>query len=233
MYPEGEGISVSKTLPLSHKQHTFPMQTNPWLDIPFSDYENHMAEVGQSQILSRLFADCLNDYKPANVALLGCATGNGLENITGQQIRSIHAVDINPDFLDQLNQRFAGTIPGLSTHCIDLQNEELPFSGIDLIFCGLFLEYVSPEIVIPKMAGALGRYGVIVIVIQQSEQNSFVTKTRFTSLEKLSGFGREINTEDLTVILSKSNLVVDKSIEIQVNESKFLRVFTCKNTENE
>jgi SAM-dependent methyltransferase len=204
------------------------MQTNPWLDIPFSDYENHMTEVGQSQILSRIFADCVRDYKPASIALLGCATGNGLENITHQQIRSVHAVDINPDFLDLVNQRFAGTIPGLSTHCIDLQNEGLPFSGIDLIFCGLLLEYVSPETVIPEMAEVLDLSGVIVFVIQQSLNSSFVTKTRFNSLEKLSGFGREINSEDLSVILSKSNLSVDKSVEIQVNESKFFRVFTCK-----
>lgn len=208
------------------------MQINPWLNIPFSDYENHMTEVGQSQILSRLFAGCLTDYKPANVALLGCATGNGLENICDQQIRSIHAVDINPVFLDQLNQRFAGAIPGLSTHCIDLQNEELPFSGIDLIFCGLLLEYVEPETVVPKLAEVLARNGVIVFVIQQSLSSSFVTKTRFTSLEKLSGFGREVNTEDLSVSLSKSNLVVDKSIDIQVNESKLFKVLTCRNVEN-
>lgn len=208
------------------------MQINPWLNIPFSDYENHMIEVGQSQILSRLFAGCLTDYKPASVALLGCATGNGLENICDQQIRSIHAVDINPVFLDQLNQRFAGAIPGLSTHCIDLQNEELPFSGIDLIFCGLLLEYVEPETVVPKLAEVLARNGVIVFVIQQSLSSSFVTKTRFTSLEKLSGFGREVNTEDLSVILSKSNLVVDKSIDIQVNESKLFKVLTCRNVEN-
>lgn len=205
-----------------------PMQTNPWLNIPFSDYENHMAEVGQSQILSKLFADCLNEYKPATVALLGCATGNGLENICDQQIRSIHAVDINPVFLEQLNHRFTGTIAGLSTHCIDLQNEELPFSGIDLIFCGLLLEYVEPETVVPKLAEVLASNGVIVFVIQQSLSSSFVTKTRFTSLEKLSGFGREINIDDLTVILSISNLAVVKSIEIQVNESKLFRVFTCK-----
>ena len=208
------------------------MQINPWLDIPFSDYENHMAEVGQSQILSRLFADCVKVYKPANVALLGCATGNGLENITDQQILSIHAVDINPVFLDQLNQRFAGTIPGLSAHCIDVQNEELPFSGIDLIFSGLLLEYVEPETVVPKIAKVLSCSGVIVFVIQQSLSSSFVTKTRFTSLEKLSGFGREVNTEDLSVILSKSNLVVDKSIDIQVNESKLFKVLTCRNVEN-
>lgn len=208
------------------------MQINPWLNIPFSDYENHMAEVGQSQILSKLFADCLNDYKPATVALLGCATGNGLENICDQQIPSIHAVDINPVFLDQLNQRFAGAIPDLSTHCIDLQNEELPFSGIDLIFCGLLLEYVEPETVVPKLAEVLASNGVIVFVIQQSLSSSFVTKTRFTSLEKLSGFGREIKTEDLTAILSKSNLVVDKSIDIQVNDSKLFKVLVCKNAGN-
>ncbi|MBW6490604.1 MAG: class I SAM-dependent methyltransferase [Lentimicrobium sp.] len=201
---------------------------NPWLEIPYSDYENRMSEVGQSQILSRLFSDCLSIYKPAHVALPGCATGNGLEHISGHKVHSVHAVDINPLFLDQLRQRFAETIPGLLTYCIDLQNEELPFSDIDLIFCGLLLEYVNPEIVIPKMAGVLAGGGVIVLVIQQSLRSSFVTKTRFTSLEKLSEIGREIYFNDVTKILFKSDMVIVKSYDIQLNESKFFKVLACK-----
>ena len=56
---------------------------NPWLRIPASDYEAHMAlpDVGQAQAIRKLMASALKEYTPASLAVIGCTPGNGLEHV--------------------------------------------------------------------------------------------------------------------------------------------------------
>lgn len=56
---------------------------SPWLDISLADYEGHMASphIGQARLLSNVFAEALNTYTPRSAAVLGCAGGNGLEQV--------------------------------------------------------------------------------------------------------------------------------------------------------
>ena len=56
---------------------------NPWLRIPASDYEAHMAlpQVSQTQALNKLMASSLAQYTPRSLAVIGCTTGNGFEHI--------------------------------------------------------------------------------------------------------------------------------------------------------
>ena len=75
------------------------MMNNPWIEIPYSDYENHMKEIGQSQVLNSLTKYCLDKYSPENFALLGCATGNGLEHINPEITKVVYAIDINQNYL--------------------------------------------------------------------------------------------------------------------------------------
>ncbi len=60
---------------------------NPWLNIPYIDYENHMNDekVDQLRILSQVTKNKLELYKPESFAIIGCATGNGLEQ-TGHRL---------------------------------------------------------------------------------------------------------------------------------------------------
>lgn len=56
---------------------------NPWLSIPLEDYEGHMSspEVGQLDALAELFGEALEYRRPASVAVLGVADGNGLDRV--------------------------------------------------------------------------------------------------------------------------------------------------------
>jgi hypothetical protein len=49
---------------------------NPWLDIPASDYLGHMSspEVDQLSLLSGLFREALERFRPADVLLLESKT---------------------------------------------------------------------------------------------------------------------------------------------------------------
>ena len=50
-------------------------QVNPWLEIPLSDYEGHMAlpTIGQSQLIARELATLVREQSPRSVAVIGCS----------------------------------------------------------------------------------------------------------------------------------------------------------------
>jgi hypothetical protein len=58
-----------------------------------------LPEVAHAQALSKLMASALKEYSPASLAVIGCTTGNGLENIDPTQTNRIVGVDINAAYL--------------------------------------------------------------------------------------------------------------------------------------
>ena len=203
---------------------------NPWLDIPYADYENHMAEVGQTQVLNKLVENALNKEQPQKFALLGCATGNGLEHIQPNITKEVHAIDINPTFLEKTKEKFDEKI-NLHIHQVDIENDELPVKEIDLFFVGLVLEYVkNPETALSKIIDSLSERGKLLLIIQKSKQTSIITKTKYSSLQTLSTISKEVNENEISIILEKKLSLVDKE-EIALNSKKsFLVLYYNKNT---
>jgi ubiquinone/menaquinone biosynthesis C-methylase UbiE len=197
---------------------------NPWLEIPYSDYENHMREVGQSQILNALTRSFLEKYAPESFALLGCSTGNGLENITSVT-KNVYAIDINPGFLSLTRERFQSRIANLETIQLDIQEEELHLKNIDLFFVGLVLEYVDHKKVLPKIMNTLSKKGILVLVTQQSRQTTFVTKTAYHSLNKLAAISNEIDDQAIISYLKAKKLTLLTRKEIQLTTNKSFTLF--------
>jgi len=166
--------------------------TNPWLNIPANDYNCHMEGVGQAKVLSDLTAHFLDKYKPVSFALLGCATGNGLEHIK-PVTQTVFAVDINPEYLQITRERFGKHISGLVICQADIQKEPLPFGEVSLIMAALILEYTDPAKVLPSIAAALASDGALVLVLQRSRTAAFVSKTIYTSREQLSAISHEVD----------------------------------------
>ena len=161
---------------------------NPWLNVPASDYEGHMGSpaVAQLQMLADIFAGAVDKYDTDSVALLGCATGNGLESVTGGVARRVTAIDINPGYLAILRERFGGSIEGLETIEADIESYELEESAYSLVFAGLLFEYVDPEPLLQKIAGWLRPGGVLVSVLQMSLAGSEkVSDTPYVTLKQL------------------------------------------------
>ena len=203
-------------------------RTNPWLKIPYSDYENHMARVGQSQILNQLTKANLEKYQPKSFALLGCSTGNGLEHVNSNITKTVYAIDINPVYLQQVKKRFSGKIGKLSTLQIDIQKEEFPFTNIDLFFVGLVLEYIEPESVLNKIIRTLSEEGILQIVIQRSKKTDFVTRTKYIALEKLSAISKEIEEYWLNEFLQQMRINLVERKEMVLNQNKSLISLTYK-----
>jgi SAM-dependent methyltransferase len=164
---------------------------NPWLSIPASDYEAHMNSpaVEQLSLLSREFGLALSDADASNVAIFGCATGNGFEHIDPSLTRRLTAVDVNPEYCSLVEKRFGDRIPGLEVLCGDIHLLPLDKGAYSFIHAGLLLEYVAVEMIIGKAAGSLIDGGHFHTVLQLPDKNhSRVTRTSYVSLKKLSGF---------------------------------------------
>lgn len=193
---------------------------NPWLEIAHEDYEGHMTEVGQAQVLNKLTKYALEKYKPQTFALLGCATGNGLEHVNAEVTNTVYAVDINPDYLQVVEEKFSDRIKNLQTLNIDIAKSELTFNDIDLVFAGLILEYVEPIGALNRIIKVLSDRGVLVIVIQKNKKTTFVSKTKYKSLEKLSGVSHEVNEQEVHEFLIQNKMVLSKREEVELTKEK-------------
>ncbi len=200
--------------------------TNPWLNIPASDYDGHMAEVGQSQVLSRIFLQTILGFSPNKLGLLGCATGNGLEHIDQRRVEEVHIVDINPQYLRIAVDRYKKRISKLISHQVDLSKEHPNIPPLDLIFVGLVFEYVSPEILVPKLKGWIGKHGHVVVVIQENAPGAFVSKSRFPSLGTLATSSHDIDAEDLTRIFTASGFSLVSELQEPIHQNKNFCVIT-------
>src|SRR5437762_817757 len=135
---------------------------NPWLTIPLADYEGHMgsADVDQSSLLSELFRAALIRHRPHSLAVLGCAGGNGFDQIDPSTTEQVLAIDINPGYTAELATRYQSRLPGLRVLTIDIQTAALPAMEVDLVHAGLVLEYVDVPCIIPKIAAMVAPGGI-------------------------------------------------------------------------
>lgn len=173
---------------------------NPWLNIPLADYEAHMSlpNVGQSELLSQVFGSALDQFQPRSVALLGCAGGNGLEQLEGRTLERVVVVDINPRFVEALRARWSPRVPALEPLVCDVEHDESSIAPVDLVFAGLLFEYVNVPVGLRRLRTLLEAGGVLVTVLQLPSGNvPEVTPSPYTSLKTLSSIMRLIDPAQL------------------------------------
>jgi SAM-dependent methyltransferase len=196
---------------------------NPWLEIPVSDYEGHMgsSEVGQSPVLNQIFADTLAEFSPQHLLIIGCAAGNGFEHVDPNLIRRIVGVDINPDYLETLKERYGARIPNLELVCSDLIRCSFERGSFDLIHAALIFEYLRPGDVLPKLVRWLKPGGVLAVVLQRPSQTSKeVSETPYTSLKALESIMRLVDPAVLRNLANKSGLQEVRSREVELKLGK-------------
>ena len=173
---------------------------NPWLDIPLSDYEGHMAlpQVDQARMLAEQLATVLELHRPCSVALIGCAGGNGFERIDPHATSRVVGVDINPEYLATARRRFDGVFESLEMLCADAQSDELTFEPVDVIFAALVFEYADPRAMLRNLAARTRPGGILAAVLQlPTPGKTLVTPTPFTSLGKLAPIMALLPPEEL------------------------------------
>ena len=157
-----------------------------------------LPEVDQSSPLNLIFSEAVTRFEPGKVAILGCATGNGIGSVDFEKIDKLFALDINPDFLDILRTRFSGNLSKIEAIACDLDRDDPGLSGIDLVFAALIFEYVDVGTVIEKIARWLAPKGVLVAVLQlPCESIPEISPSPFRSLEKLSSIMKLVGPDDV------------------------------------
>lgn len=157
---------------------------SPWLEVPLADYEGHMAHVGQAALLDRVLREALAALEPRSIAVLGAAGGNGFEHLSETPLDRCVAVDINPDYLDELERRYAGRVAGLEVICGDLADPALDFDPVDYVHAALIVEYVNPVALLRRTAGWPNPGGWLGVVLQLPGGGS-VSPSPFASLQRL------------------------------------------------
>ena len=160
---------------------------NPWLQIPLADYEGHMQSAGVEQlaVLSRLFGEVLHLCKPASVAILGVAGGNGLEHIDSSVTGRIAGVDLNPEYLAIARERFSH-LQGLELHCVDLSISRLRLAPLELVHAALVFEHAGVGLCLENALSLVAPGGVFSVILQlPSEISQGVAANPFASIQLL------------------------------------------------
>ena len=159
--------------------------SNPWLEIPLADYEGHMGspEVQQLRALSDLFAEALAFTQPASVAIAGIAGGNGLDRIATVTTRRIVGLDINPEYLEAVRNRY-GDLPGLELLDVDLSATPAPTEPVDLLHAALFFEHAGFDQSLDNTLALIAPHGTCSIVLQLPGGIS-IGPSGFASLQNL------------------------------------------------
>lgn len=120
---------------------------NPWEEISLTDYENHMKldSVMQLQAMNGLMKNQFNAYPVSSVAVFGVAGGNGLEYIPKDKFKKVYGIDINSDYLKEVNKRYSELDEILECLCIDLINETDKLPEADMVVANLIVEYIGYE----------------------------------------------------------------------------------------
>lgn len=198
---------------------TFAGMTNPWLGIPAADYEGHMSQVGQLQLINETFRTYYAKYLPESVLVLGATTGNGLEHIQ-RHTRKVTAVDINRNYLTILQKRFSH-IAGLEVVHGGIETVVLEPEGFDLIFGALIFEYVDISVCLPRIASWLKPGGRLIVLLQlPSEQLPKVSDTPFTSLHSLDSIMKHVDVANFEREAEKNGLMVEEITPKQLESGK-------------
>ena len=171
-------VVMSKRLPAS----------NPWLRIPLSDYEAHMAlpSVAQSELLATTLKRVINRLKPRSLAILGSAGGNGLELVDSTIVRRVVALDFNPDYLAVCTKRHSTSFAEFQPIVHDLSQGPPDIAPVECIFAGLVLEYLRLDVFLSYLPSLLTDGGIFATLLQlPSDDLPEISSSPYASLTQL------------------------------------------------
>ncbi len=149
----------------------------------------------------------LTKFDCSSIAYLGCATGNGLEYIRNEKTHRVTAIDINPEYLGILRNRYQSRIPNLETIEVDLNGFQNPSQRYSLIFAGLLFEYLPPAPLLKKISNWLKNAGIMVVVLQlQDKHMKKVSETPYSSSKQLDPIMHLVSDRDFKLMAEESRL---------------------------
>jgi SAM-dependent methyltransferase len=171
--------------------------------------------VGQSRLIADQLQSLVASHAPRSVAILGCAGGNGFECLIDTNVTRVVGVDINPRYIEEARQRYAGRMPGLELLVADIQTSERLFEPVELIYAALVLEYVDVE----RTVSILHRHctpGGVLAVLSQAAHESLpeVSPSPYGSLQSLEPAMRLVPPGEVQLSAERTGFAPEISSEL-------------------
>jgi len=180
---------------------------NPWLQIPLSDYESHMAlpAVDQARLIADVLRSEIEEHTPATLAVLGCAGGNGLDCVP-PDVR-VTAVDINPTYVAECRKRFAGRPQNVTFITHDIEGAPIACEPVDMVFAALVFEYVDVARTLRHVTRLLREDGMLSCILQlASGGKAPITPSPYSSLAALDGHMHLVPPDTFTRLAAEAGL---------------------------
>ncbi len=199
---------------------------NPWEKIALSDYENHMSlgSVYQLQTLNEIMGGQIADCHMESLAILGVAGGNGLEHIAESCIKTVYGIDINSEYINAVEERYAYLGERLKCLCLDIINDCEKLPRADFVIADLFLEYVGYKPFFKALKAMQAKY--ISCVIQVNGEGNWVSDSPYEKcFDSLNSVHHLITENDLISEMENHNYNFQKQISVPLpNGKKLLRI---------
>lgn len=161
---------------------------NPWLTVPLEAYEAHMSmsTVAQAQFLAQLFHRRVMEFSARSVAIVGCAGGNGLDQLPPEQVERVVGIDINPRFIASTRKRYGKRFSRLELICQDIQAIGEDIAPVEFAYAALVFEYTDYVRALRSVARLVAPEGRLSVVLQLPNVSiPAVTPTPYTVLQTL------------------------------------------------
>lgn len=172
---------------------------NPWKDIRLSDYENHMKldSVMQLQTLNDMMKKQLSEYSAHSAMILGIAGGNGLEHIDTEKYSAVYGIDINTEYLQEVEKRYENLNGILKCLCADLTADVSELPSADLVIANLLIEYIGYECFQRVIGQVNPKY--VSCGIQINTDKEFVSDSPYLhAFDGLNSVHHQMETDELT-----------------------------------
>jgi len=185
--------------------------------------------VGQAQMLADQLALLIKRESPTSVALVGCAGGNGLDQIEPGQLERIVAVDINSAYIEAVRIRHARRLAGLELHCADIQSDSLRFEPVDMIYAALLFEYVDVAAALASLKRLCRAAGTLATLIQLPHRDhEVISLSPYKSLNLLAPAMKLIAPADLARLAATAGLSAVDSAVIELSSGKQFSLTTFR-----
>ena len=180
-----------------------------------------LPSIGQAQMLAEELEAALDRLRPASMALIGCAGGNGLEQIGPDQICRIVAIDINPNYLRETAARHASRLPGLECRCADVESELPDFEPVDLVYAALLFEYVDAAAALRNLSAICRSGGSLIAILQlPGVSQPAVSPSPYRSLDRLGSVMRLLSPQQFGQCAAAAGFVAGTARTITLPSGK-------------
>lgn len=197
--------------------------TNPWKEIPLTDYENHMKldSVMQLQAMNEMMEGQLDDYPVSGIMILGIAGGNGLEHIPKNKVDKIYGVDVNSAYLKEVIHRYPHLDGILECLCIDLLHETDKLPQADMIVANLLIEYIGYECFQKVVRQVCPKY--LSCIIQINTEDNWVSDSPYLhTFEGLEQIHHQMDEQELAKTMLQIDYRVIRRLEHTLPNGKRL-----------